>query len=257
MARSATTLGSYTAELKKVFPAVVAEQTVSGVAPGARNAREPLGPEFLSPHQMDLIFRSRKRIGAKGSLYRAGEPFAALYLVRAGAFKTLIRAEDGREQITGFYTSGDILGTDGFGQEQYACEAIALEDSEVGSLSLVEFDQLAQETPRLRRSLYRCVGGHIARGQQMMLVLGSMCAEERLAAFLLDLARHYHARGYSMSEFFLRMSRHEIASYLGLKLETISRLFSRFQEAGLLQVQGRMVKLLDLPALARLSGKGT
>src|SRR5215471_15452171 len=152
------TLVNYSPEPKKVFSALVAEQTVSRVARGARNAREPLGPEFLSPQQLDAIFRARKRVEAKGSLYRAGEPFAALHLVRAGAFKTLMRAEDGREQILGFYISGDILGTDGFGQERYACEAIALEDSEVSSLPFAEFDQLAQETPRLRRSLYRCIG---------------------------------------------------------------------------------------------------
>jgi CRP/FNR family transcriptional regulator len=206
--------------------------------------------------ELDDVFQGRRHVAAKASLYRAGEPFIALYLVRAGAFKTLIRTEDGREQVSGFYMSGDLLGADGIGADRYTCEAIALEDSEVSSLPFAEVDRYVQEVPALRRSLYRCLGTLARREQEMMLLLGSMCAEERLARFLLDLARRYHARGYSVTEFVLRMSRHEIASYLGLKLETISRLFSRFQGAGLLQVQGRAVKLLDLTALARLSGEG-
>jgi CRP/FNR family transcriptional regulator len=255
MARSVTALVNHSAEPNRVPVGPFSDQTASAFARRRRDVRAPPEPESFAQHEIDHVFRGRKRIEAKGSLYLAGEPFAALYLIRAGAFKTLMRSEEGREQVTGFYSGGDILGTDGIGQDQYACEAIALEDSEVSALPFAELDQLAQQVPALRRSLYRCLGTQLSRGQAMMLMLGSMSAGERLAAFLLDLAGHYHARGYSMSELVLRMSRHEIASYLGLKLETVSRLFSRFQAQGLLQVQGRAIKLLDLPALTRLSGK--
>ena len=151
--------------------------------------------------------------------------------------------------------SGDIVGLDGISADYHACEAIALEDSEVCVLPFNRLDELAHDEPLLRRNLYRFISRDICRDQDMMLVLGSRCAEERLALFLLNLADRYRARGYSSSEFVLRMTREEIASYLGLKLETVSRLFSHLQEIGLIQVQGRAIKLLDSTALKQLIGQ--
>jgi CRP/FNR family transcriptional regulator len=115
-----------------------------------------------------------------------------------------------------------------------------------------QLDRLAQELPSLRHNLYRFISKDICRDQDMMFLLGSRCAEERLVLYLINLAARYRIRGYSPSEFVLRMTRKEIASYLGLKLETVSRLFSHLQEEGLIQVQGRAVKLLDLIALNKL-----
>jgi CRP/FNR family transcriptional regulator len=214
----------------------------------------PLGLDGQALGRLDNIVTGRRRIRKKGSLYRAGEPFACLYAVRVGTFKTLTLAEDGREQVTGFYMGGEILGADGIEENRHSCEATALEDSEACVLPFSLLDELAHEVPSLRRNLYKCLARDACQGQKMMLLLGSMSAEERLAVFLLDLAYRYRARGFSMNEFILRMTREEIASYLGLKLETVSRLFSRLQGEGLLQVQGRAIKLLDLSAIKKLAG---
>lgn len=215
----------------------------------------PVGLEPDEMRQLDNLIGARTRVMKRDTLYRPGDPFTALYAIRLGTFKTLLLAEDGREQITGYHMAGEIVGLDGISNTVHACQAVALEDSEVCVLPFNELDELAHDIPLLRRNLYRFISKDICRDQDMMLLLGSRCAEERLALFLLNLADRYQARGYSSSEFVLRMTREEIASYLGLKLETVSRLFSRLQEEGLIQVQGRAVKLLDLAALKKLVGR--
>ena len=198
---------------------------------------------------LDSIISHRVRVKKRDTLYRAGEQFAALYAIRLGTLKTVVLTEDGREQITGYHMAGDIIGLDGLGGDHYASEAVALEDSEVCVLPFNRLDELAHDTPLLRRNLFRSIAQDIGRDQNMLLLLGSRSAEERVSLFLLELADAFRARGYSSSEFVLRMTREEIASYLGLKLETVSRLFSHLQEEGLIQIQGRAVKLLDVPAL--------
>lgn len=217
----------------------------------------PMGLEPSSLQELERLVSSRRRVRKRGTLYRAGEPFSALYAIRLGTFKTMILAEDGREQVAGFFMGGEILGADGLAENSHRCDAMALEDSEVCVIPFTQLDELAHDVPTLRRNVYRCIAAEGRHGQDMMLLLGSTCAEARLAFFLLDLAHRYHARGYSLSEFVLRMTREELASYLGLKLETVSRLFSRLQGEGLLQVQGRAIKLLDLTALKRIAGEHT
>jgi CRP/FNR family transcriptional regulator len=212
-----------------------------------------LGPEEM--RQLDQVASNRSRVRKRDSLFWAGDPFTALYGIRLGTFKTVVLTEDGREQITGYHMAGEIVGLDGIGNDRYGCQAVALEDSEVCVLPFDQLDALAHNVTALRRNLYRFISNDICRGQNMMLLLGSMRAEERLVLFLLNLARRYQTLGYSSSEFVLRMTREEIASYLGLKLETVSRLFSRLHEEGLIQVQGRAIKLLDSSALKRLIGQ--
>ena len=149
-----------------------------------------------------------------------------------------------------------LIGLDGVGDDRCTSQAVALEDSEVCVLPFKLLDDLAGEIPALRHNLFRLVSRDLSHDHTMMLLLGSRPAEERLTLFLLDLAERYRVRGYSAYEFILRVTRDEIASYLGLKLETVSRLFSSLQEQGLLQVQGRAVKLLDKAALGHLVGHG-
>jgi len=216
----------------------------------------PVGLEPDAVRQLDQIISSRTRVRKRESLYRPGDLFRAVYAIRLGTFKTTLLAEDGREQITGYHMAGEVVGLDGISNDRHACQAVALEDSEVCVLPFNQLDALTHKIPLLRRNLYRFLAKDVCRDQDMMLLLGSRCAEERLALFLLDLADRQERRGYSSSEFVLRMTREEIASYLGLKLETVSRLFSHFQEIGLLQVQGRAVKLLDLTRLRKLAGQG-
>jgi CRP/FNR family transcriptional regulator len=148
--------------------------------------------------------------------------------------------------------SAEIIGTDGIGTDHHGCEAVALEDTEVCPLPFDRLETLGRRNIGFQHNLHRLLSREIARERGVMVLLGTMAAERRLAVFLLDLSQRYHARGYSSCEFVLRMTREEIGSYLGLKLETVSRLFSRFQRDGLLQVQGRVVKLLDRQSLKQL-----
>jgi CRP/FNR family transcriptional regulator len=150
---------------------------------------------------------------------------------------------------------GDLIGLDGIGNDRHGCQAIALEDTEVCALPFDRIEELARSMPPLQHNLHRFLSKEISRDHNIMLLLGSMRADERLAVFLLNLADRYRRRGYSSTEYVLRMTREEIGSYLGLKLETVSRLFSRFQEEGLIQVQGRAVKLLDPGALKQIVGQ--
>ena len=214
-----------------------------------------VGLERETMRLLDRIVTSRTRVKRRDTLYRPGDAFSAVYAVRLGTFKTVMLAEDGREQITGCYMGGEIVGLDGISAGRHTCGAVALEDSEVCVLPFDQLDKLANHVPALGRNLYRCISRDLCRGQDMMLLLGSMRAEERLVVFLLDLSRRYRARGYSGSEFVLRMTREEIASLLGLKLETVSRLFSRLHAEGLIQVQGRSIKLLDPVALDAMASQ--
>ena len=215
----------------------------------------PVGLDADDLKQVDALVNHRIKLKKGDSLYRAGEPFGSLFAIRLGSLKTTVLAEDGREQVSGYHMLGDIVGLDGLGTDRHGCQALALEDTEVCVLPFDRLEHLAQNVAALQRNLYQLLSKEISRDQNIMLLLGSMRAEERLAVFLLNLADRYRLRGYSSTEFVLRMTREEIGSYLGLKLETVSRLFSRFQEEGLIQVQGRAVKLLDPTALKRLIGQ--
>ena len=213
----------------------------------------PLGLDEEVSREFDRLFVQTRRLPRREVHYRAGDAFGALHLVRAGTLKTLMLAEDGREQITGYHMPGDIVGLDGVGQPLHTCDAIALEDSEVRSLPLARLDEVARD-PRLMNGLFRLMARDMRRSQDLIMLLGSMCAEERLATFLLNLSHRHRARGLDHNELSLRMTREEIASFLGLKLETVSRTFSRLHGEGLIHVQGRAVRLLDMAGLKRAAG---
>jgi CRP/FNR family transcriptional regulator len=211
-----------------------------------------LEPDGL--RQLDSVVRRSARFKKGETLYQTGDPFSVLYAIQLGSCKTTVLGEDGREQIIGYHMLGDIIGVDGIGTERHGCDAVALEESTVWALSFTRLERLARTNTVLQHNLHQLLARDIARDQFMLLLLGSMRAEERLAVFLLDLSARYRERGYSPTEFVLRLTREEIGSYLGIKLETVSRAFSRFQEEGLLQVQGRVVKLLNLPAVRWRAG---
>jgi CRP/FNR family transcriptional regulator, anaerobic regulatory protein len=215
----------------------------------------PIGLGQDALRQLDDLVTDRVRLKKGDVLYRAGDPFTALHAIRMGSFKTTVLAEDGREQVAGYHMLGDVMGMDGIGTSRHGCQAVALEDSEVCLLPFDELETLSRTVAPLQHNLHQFLSREISRDHDIMLMLGSMRAEERLAAFLLNLSRRYRERGYSSTEFVLRMSREEIGSYLGLTLETVSRLFSRFQQEGVLQVQGRAVKLLDIATLKQLLGQ--
>lgn len=219
------------------------------------NLRElcmPLGLTSDEVDRLDHVVASRRRIKRGDLLYRNGEKFKSLYAIRTGFFKTRVAAEDGRDQVTGFQMAGEILGLDGIVSDTHSCDAIALEDAEVCVMPFERIEELSREISGLQRHMHRIMSREIVRDQGVMLLLGSMRAEERLAAFLLNLLQRLHARGFSQSELVLRMTREEIGSYLGLKLETVSRTFSKFAEDGIVEVKQRHVRILDPDALARM-----
>jgi len=205
--------------------------------------------------QFEALAKTRARLRKGETLYRAGGPFTALYAIRSGSLKTVLLAEDGRDQVAGYHMPGEIVGLDGIGSDMHECEAIALEDSEVCAVPFERIEEVARDNASFQHNMHRQMSREIGRQRSLMLLLGTMSAEQRLAAFLLDLSQRYQARGYSSSEFILRMTREEIGSYLGLKLETVSRLLSRLQREGLIQVQGRVVKLLERTGLKELVGQ--
>ncbi|TRZ65324.1 MAG: fumarate/nitrate reduction transcriptional regulator Fnr [Rhodocyclaceae bacterium] len=219
------------------------------------NLRELCLPYGLSEQEVELLdgaVGARRRIKRQQHLYRAGEGFESIYAIRSGFFKTDVLLEDGRNQVTGFQMAGEILGMDGISGEAHTCNAVALEDSEVCIIPFTQLESLSREIKTLQRHFHRVMSREIVRDHGVMMLLGTMRAEERLAAFLLNLSQRFTARGYSPAEFHLRMTRDEIGSYLGLKLETVSRAFSHFQEDGLISVQQKHIVILDHDGLRNL-----
>ena len=225
------------------------------VACSSCNLRElcmPLGLTADELERVDDLVASRRRVKRGTSLFRNGDPFTNLYAIRTGFFKTCVTSEDGRDQVTGFQMAGEVIGLDGIVNDRHTCDAVALEDADVCLLPFERIEELSTEIPGLQRHVHKIMSREIVREHGVMLLLGSMRAEERLAAFLLNLVQRLHARGFSQSELVLRMTREEIGSYLGLKLETVSRTFSKFVEEGIVEVRQRHVRIVNSDALKQL-----
>jgi CRP/FNR family transcriptional regulator, anaerobic regulatory protein len=212
----------------------------------------PLG---LNTQQMNLIDRmvsTRVKVVRGQALFRAGSTFKSLYVVRTGFFKTAVSTADGREQVSGFYMGGELMGLDGIGQAHYVCSAIALEDSDVCVLHMDELNTLSQTIPALQWHVQKIMSREIVRDHDLFFLLGSMRAEGRIASFLLNLLTRLHARGQAGDALHLRMTREDIGSYLGLTLETVSRTLSKLVRKGVISLQLKEVRILDLPALHQL-----
>ncbi|HOI51108.1 fumarate/nitrate reduction transcriptional regulator Fnr [Azonexus caeni] len=219
------------------------------------NLRElclPFGLSLDELERLDDLISTRRRIKRGDHLYRAGESFDSIYAIRSGFFKTDVLLEDGRDQVTGFQMAGELLGLDGISTEHHTCNAIALEDSEICAIPFNRLESLSREIHNLQHHFHKVMSREIVRDHGVMMLLGTMRAEERLAAFLLNLSQRFTARGFSHAEFYLRMTREEIGSYLGLKLETVSRAFSKFQEEGYIAVQQKHIRILNVSGLKAL-----
>ena len=217
--------------------------------------RELCLPVGLMPNefeQLDAVIRQSRRLKKGEYLFRAGEPFSSLYAIRTGFFKTTVASQDGRDQVTGFFMSGELIGMDGICSHVHSCDAVALEDSEVCELPFAHMENLGQRIPSLQTHFFRLMSREIVRDQSVMLLLGNMRAEERLAAFLLNLSNRLYSRGFAANDFILRMSREEIGSYLGLKLETVSRTLSKFHHEGLILVEHKHIQILEPQALKKM-----
>lgn len=242
-------------DTKSVTPIVPLTSSTIRVACSSCNLRELCMPMGLSNEELDKVddlVASRRRVKRGASLFRCGDKFTNLYAIRTGFFKTCITSEDGRDQVTGFQMAGEVIGLDGIVNDRHTCDAIALEDADVCLLPFDRIEELSSEIAGLQRHVHKIMSREIVREHGVMLLLGSMRAEERLAAFLLNLVQRLHARGFSQSELVLRMTREEIGSYLGLKLETVSRTFSKFVEESIVEVRQRHVRIINPDALKRL-----
>lgn len=198
---------------------------------------------------------SRRRYTRDETLYGIGDKLEAVYAIRAGFFKTSVVSEDGREQVTGFHMEGDIVGIEGIGGGHHTSRAVALDESEVCVIPLANLMQLGLESQPIQHHLHRMLSREISRDQSVMAMLGGLSAEERLATFLINLSRRLQARNYSPSDFRLPMTREDLGSYLGLKLETVSRTLTKLHGHGLIDVQRRHIQIRRLDALAELVGR--
>ena len=214
----------------------------------------PCGMSEAELNRFDELISTKRKLARGSTLYRAGERFEAVYAVRSGGFKTVGNSRHGDEKITGFHLPGEILGLDAINSALHGYDAVALEDSEVCVFPFAQLEAASMKSPALQHQLFRTLSSDISRDQGLMLLLGAMSAEQRLAAFILSLSRRYQRLGYAPNRFVLRMTREEIGNYLGLTIETVSRLFSRFQREGLLGLQQRDVEIRNPEGLRNLVG---
>jgi CRP/FNR family transcriptional regulator len=244
-----------TAQNRRIPPTSAMTAQNIKIACSSCTLRELCMPAGLAPGELkriDELVSTRRKVRRRETLFRNGESFTSLYAIRSGFFKTRVASEDGRDQVTGFQMAGEIIGLDGIVNEQHTCDAVAIEDAEVCVMPFHRLEALSREVKALQRHVHQIMSREIVRDHGVMLLLGSMRAEERLAAFLLNLVQRLHARGFSQSEFVLRMTREEIGSYLGLTLETVSRTLSKFMSDGIVEIDQRKVRIVDPEGLRRI-----
>jgi CRP/FNR family transcriptional regulator len=215
----------------------------------------PMGLGSGDVETLNKLIKRRRTLKKGACLYRVNEPLRALFAIRKGTLKTTGLMEDGRAQITGFHLPGELLGVDAINSDRHAVTAEALEPSDVCEIPLDELETLARKVPGLQHQLLRIMSREIVRDEQLLILLGRMNADERLASAIISFVRRRQRRGDSVDVFKLSMSRQDLGDYLGLALETVSRLFSKFQEEGLIEVQGRQLRLLDIGRLEAIAGQ--
>lgn len=210
----------------------------------------PQGLSKDGQEALDNISKAKRRMEKGDTLYHAGEKHTKIYAVSTGSFKTLILNDQGREQVTGFYLPGEIIGLDGLGGVAPHSSAIAIESSTVCEIPLVEFDKLCEANQEINHSFMCLIRKEIVREQQHMLTLGQMSGDARLASFIIDISQRFEDRGFSATEFNLNIPRHDIANYLSLAAETLSRILGKFQDSGYLKVQRYKITILDMDGLS-------
>lgn len=214
-------------------------------------------PLSLDQGDIDLLDQivKRSRPMKRGEfLFNQGDKFASVFAVRSGSLKTFSVTDEGEEQITGFHLPSEVVGLSGMDTDIYPVSAQVLETASICEVPFDRLDELSVKLPQLRRQLMRIMSREIRDDQQMMLLLSKKTADERIATFLINLSARFRARGYSANQFRLAMSRNEIGNYLGLAVETVSRVFTRFQQNNLLKAEGKEIIILDLNGLLALAG---
>lgn len=220
-----------------------------------RNLCLPLGLNRDEMSRLDQIIKRPRPIQREQFLYRSGDEFRSIYVVRSGSIKTFTTTKIGEQQVTGFHLPGEIVGLDGVSSDYYGCSAQALEMTSLCQVPFNRLEELSSLLPGLQHQLHRLMSKELLADQEVLLQLGKMSAEERLAAFLINLSTRSSRRGYSPYEFNISMTRTDIGNYLGLAVETISRQFTHFQDLGYLQAARKHIKILDLDALRKIIGE--
>ena len=216
------------------------------------NLRElclPVGLEEDEINSIDFLINRWCKTRRGGYLYRAGMDFQSLYIVRSGFFKTYVLDEDGREQVTGFHMPGEMLGLEAISTDVHTCHSVALEDSETCEIPFTRLEEIGRIIPSLMHHFHKIMSSKIVHNHEVIALLGGMKARERLIALLLNLSDRFTKLGHSSSNFSLCLTREEIGSYLGLKLETVSRAFSKLQRDGLININSKSVQLNNISLL--------
>ncbi|MBE9560557.1 MAG: fumarate/nitrate reduction transcriptional regulator Fnr [Proteobacteria bacterium] len=222
------------------------------------NLRELCFPHGMSDDElsnMDAVVEQPKALHKNDFLYRDGDKSQAIFAVRSGCVKTMTESANGDEQIVGFHLPGELLGLDGFADDSYTCNAVALETSSVCELPLDQLETLCHQVPGLQKQMRRIMGKEVSNDHKLLLLLGKMTAEERLASFLLSLSGRMEERHWKENEFNLSMPRQDIANYLGMAVETVSRLFATFQSEKIIDVDRRHITILDMHRLKVIVGE--
>jgi CRP/FNR family transcriptional regulator, anaerobic regulatory protein len=222
------------------------------------NLRELCFPHGMNEEEltnMDALVEQPKPLHKNDFLYRDGDNARALFAVRSGCIKTMTESANGDEQIVGFHLPGELLGLDGFAEGVHSCNALALETSSVCELPLDQLESLCAELPGLQKQLRRIMGKEVSNDHKLLLLLGKMTAEERLASFLLSMSSRMEERHWKDTEFNLSMPRQDIANYLGMAVETVSRLFATFQNEKIIDVDRRHITILDMSRLKVIVGE--
>jgi CRP/FNR family transcriptional regulator len=204
--------------------------------------------------KLETVIKRSRPLQRGEHVFQGGERFHSLFVVKTGSVKTYTPNSEGGEQVLGFHLPGELIGLDAIDQDFHSCSARVLETSAICEIPFQRLEDLAAGLPSLQHQLYRLLSKEIVEEAEMLMLLGKRNADERLASFLVSLSQRLGKRGLSTTDFHLSMSRHEIGNYLGLAVETVSRLFTRFHEEGLLDVDRKHVKILRLSALEHLAG---
>lgn len=213
----------------------------------------PIGLNHDELTDLDEIIRHRPPLRRGDRLFKQGQPLGGLFAVRSGSVKTTVETEDGQEKVISFGLSGELVGMEAIAEGVHHSNAVALETTSVCEIPFDRLDEVAGSIQSLRRQLLRLMSREIADDQRQLQLLGGSGADQRLAAFLVNLSRRFEQRGFSPREFNLSMSRQDIAAYLGMAVETVSRLFSRFSDDAMIEVDRKHITLLDRDRLEALT----
>ncbi|CAM3669318.1 fumarate/nitrate reduction transcriptional regulator Fnr [Parendozoicomonas haliclonae] len=214
----------------------------------------PLALKIEDIDELDEIIKRGRPLKKGEHLFLEGDPFHSVFAVRSGALKTYTSTNEGEEQITGFYLPSELVGLSGLDTDAYPVSAQAIETTMVCEIPFEKLEKLADTHPALRRQLMRVMSKKIREDQQMKLLLSKKNADERIATFLINLASRFRRRGFSSQSFRLAMSRNEMGNYLGLAVETVSRVFTRFQKAELIHANGKEIEITNAMELCTLAG---